>query len=396
MLDRKSWQKLAKLLPKLDRPLAWAQLSHQKVRTGVAMGGIAFANVLIFMQLGFVDLFAGGAVLLPKNLNGDLFILNATSKFISPRSFDRTLLYQAAAFDGIISAEPLYLNYATWAYDKDNVSYDTRVFAYNAQTQAFKIPEINQQQPKLNEPFTVLFDRLSRAQLGPIPAQMATKTTVPAMLNNRRMQVHGLFSLGSSFFMSEGNLIASELTYTELYGASALNNVAVGLIRVKPGTDLIALKRGIEKAVPGIQVLTQPELLALELRHQDSNPASTIFNFGALMGFIVGVAIVYQVLYSDVSDHLSEYATLKAIGYSHRSLLLVIFQEALFLAIIGYIPGFIATLGMYRLLSNLTRLDLIMTVNLALTVFILTLTMCLISAAIASNKLRAADPADVF
>jgi putative ABC transport system permease protein len=385
-----------KLFLQKQRPLAWAQLSHQKVRTGVAMGGIAFANVLIFMQLGFVNLFAGGAVLLPKYLQGDLFLMNATSKYISPRSFDRTLLYQAAAFDGIVSAEPLYLNYGAWAYDKDTVSYDTRIFAYNTRIQAFKIPEIDRQQAKLSEPFTVLFDRLSRSQLGPIPADMATKSNVSATLNNRRFGVLGLFSLGSSFFLSEGNLITSELTYAELFGASALQQVSVGLIRVKPGTDLIALQRGIEQAVPGIKVLTRKELAAQELKHQDENPSSTIFNFGALMGFIVGVAIVYQVLYSDVSDHLAEYATLKAIGYSNRSLLVVIFQEAIFLAILGYIPGFIATLGMYQLLTNLTRLELIMTINLALTVFCLTLAMCLISAAIASNKLRAADPADVF
>ena len=377
-------------------PLAWAQLSHQKVRTGVAMGGIAFANVLIFMQLGFVNLFAGGAILLPKYLQGDLFVMNSSSKYISPRSFDRTLLYQAAAFDGIVSAEPLYLNYGTWAYDKDTVSYETRIFAYNTQIQAFDIPEINRHQAKLSEPLTVLFDRLSRSQLGPIPADLATKTTVTAMLNNQKFSVRGLFNLGSSFFLSEGNTIVSELTYAELFGASALQQVSVGLIRVKPGTDLIALQRGIQQAVPGIQVLTRQELAAQELKHQDENPSSTIFNFGALMGFIVGVAIVYQVLYSDVSDHLPEYATLKAIGYSNTSLLLVIFQEAIFLAILGYIPGFIATLGMYQLLTNLTRLELIMTVNLALTVFILTLFMCLISAAIAANKLRAADPADVF
>jgi putative ABC transport system permease protein len=387
---------MKKLFSSKQRPLAWAQLSHQKVRTGVAMGGIAFANVLIFMQLGFVNLFAGGAVLLPKYLQGDLFLMNASSKYISPRSFDRTLLYQAAAFDGIVSAEPLYLNYGAWAYDKDTVSYDTRIFAYNTKIQAFDIPEINRQQSQLSEPFTVLFDRLSRSQLGPIPADMATKSTAAATLNNRRFKVNGLFNLGSSFFLSEGNLITSELTYAELFGASALQQVAVGLIRVKPGTDLIALQRGIQQAVPGIKVLTRKELAAQELEHQNENPSSTIFNFGALMGFIVGVAIVYQVLYSDVSDHLAEYATLKAIGYSNRSLLIVIFQEAIFLAILGYIPGFIATLGMYQLLTNLTKLELIMTVNLALTVFILTLAMCLISAAIASNKLRAADPADVF
>jgi putative ABC transport system permease protein len=387
---------MKKVFSQIERPLAWAQLSHQKVRTGVAMGGIAFANVLIFMQLGFVDLFAGGAILLPKHLQGDLFVMSANSKFISPRSFDRMLLYQAMAFDGVVSAEPVYLRYGAWAYDKDTVSYDTRIFAYNDRTPAFDIPEINQQQLKLREPFTVLFDRLSRAELGPVPAQMKTKSTLTAMFDRRKMAVKGLFSLGSSFFLSEGNLITSELTYTELFGADALQQVAVGLIHVKPGTDLIALKLGIAQAVPGIKVLTHQELIAQELKHQAQNPASTIFNFGALMGFIVGVAIVYQVLYSDVSDHLPEYATLKAIGYSNRSLLIVIFQEAIFLAVIGYIPGFIASLGMYQLLTSLTKLELVMTINLAVTVFILTLAMCLISAAIASNKLRSADPADVF
>jgi putative ABC transport system permease protein len=378
-------------------PLAWAQLSHQKVRTGIAMGGIAFANVLIFMQLGFVNLFAGGAILLPKHLQGDLFITNADAKLINPFStFDRTRLYQAAAFDGIIFAEPLYLKYGTWAYNKETISYSTQVFGYNPQVQMFDLPEVNQQQSKLREPFTVLFDRLSRSELGPIPADMAKNSTTSAMVNNLRIDVNGLFSLGCSFFLSEGNIIVSDRTFGDMFGASSLEQVALGVIRVKPGTDLVALKLGIEKAVPGVKALTHPELQARELAFQETNPSSTIFNFGAVMGFIVGVAIVYQVLYADVSDHLPEYATLKAIGYSNRSLLIVIFQEALFLAILGYIPGFIATLGMYQLLTTLTRLELVMTVNLALTVFVLTLIMCVISGAIASNKLRAADPADVF
>jgi putative ABC transport system permease protein len=388
---------MKKLFSNKERPLAWAQLSHQKVRTGIAMGGIAFANVLIFMQLGFVNLFAGGAILLPKHLQGDLFVTNSDAKLINPFStFDRTRLYQAAAFDGIVFAEPLYLKYGTWAYNKETISYSTQVFAYNPQVQMFDLPEVNQQQSKLREPFTVLFDRLSRSELGPIPAEMAKNPTTSAMINNRRIVVNGLFSLGCSFFMSEGNIIVSDRTFGDMFGASSLEQVALGVIRVKPGTDLVALKLGIEKAVPGVKALTYQELQARELVFQDTNPSSTIFNFGAIMGFIVGVAIVYQVLYSDVSDHLSEYATLKAIGYSNRSLLIVIFQEALFLAILGYIPGFIATLGMYQLLTTLTKLELIMTVNLALTVFILTLAMCLISGAIASNKLRAADPADVF
>jgi putative ABC transport system permease protein len=218
---------MKKLFSERERPLAWAQLSHQKVRTGVAMGGIAFANVLIFMQLGFVNLFAGGAILLPKHLKGDLFITNSEAEMINPFStFDLTRLYQAAAFDEIISAEPLYLKYGTWAYDKETISYQTQVFAYNPQSQIFDLPELNQQQAKLREPFTVLFDRLSRSELGPIPAQMQTKSTTSAMLNNQRLVVNGLFSLGCSFFLSEGNIITSDRTFAEMYGSNSLNQIS--------------------------------------------------------------------------------------------------------------------------------------------------------------------------
>jgi putative ABC transport system permease protein len=385
-----------KLFPKFERSLAWANLSHQKVRMAVAMGGIAFANVLIFMQLGFVNLFAGGALLLPQHLDGNLFLMNPDSRFIGASNFELSLLYQAAAFDGIVSAEPLYMNVGTWALDRDRVSYGTRVFAYNPTVPAFDIVELNQQHSKLSSPTNVLFDRLSRAELGPVPAKMLEAETVSAFLNQKKILVTGLFSLGTSFFLGEGNVITSQLNYGELFGSAALQQVAVGIIHVKPGTDLIALQAGIEKHVPGLEVMTKQELKEKELKFQSENPSSTIFNFGAMMGFIVGVAIVYQVLYSDVSDRLSEYATLKAIGYSNQSLLKVVFQQAGLLAIMGFIPGFIASIGMYQLLTMLTKLELIMEIGLAVTVFGLTLAMCLISAAIAANKLRSADPADVF
>jgi putative ABC transport system permease protein len=387
---------MRKLFPKFDRSLAWANLSHQKVRLAVAMGGIAFANILIFMQLGFVNLFAGGALLLPQHLDGDLFLMNPDATFIGANNFELTLLYQAAAFDGIVSAEPLYINMGTWALDRNKISYATRVFAYNPIVPVFNISELNRQHDRLSSPNNVLFDRLSRSELGPVSTQIDEGKKVSAFFNGKKIMVAGLFSLGTSFFLGEGNIVMNQINYGELFSHSALQQVAVGIIHVKPGTNLIALQRGIKKYVPGIDVLTKQELKAKELKFQSENPSGTIFNFGAMMGFVVGVAIVYQVLYSDVSDRLSEYATLKAIGYSNRSLLIVIFHQAGLLAILGFVPGFIASVGMYRLLTALTKLELVMEIGLALTVFGLTLAMCSISAAIAANKLRSADPADVF
>jgi putative ABC transport system permease protein len=380
-----------------DRPLAWAQLSHQKVRLTVAMGGIAFANVLIFMQLGFLSMFNEGATTLPEKLTGDLFLMDADAKSVDSKGFARIRLYQAGAIDGVKDVIPVYMRYTSWAYSKDQFTEIARIIAYDPRHRVLNIPEIDAQREKLSMPFSFLFDRLSRGPIEPIARKLETQSMVSSFANNRRVTAVGLFPMGNSMILGgEGNMVTRESTYGELFGDDALNTVMIGVLQLKPGADIKAVQLGIKQTVPGIQVLTHQELIAKELAFQSSNPTGVIFGFGAAMGFVVGIVIVYQILYADVSDHLAEYATLKAMGYSDRALLLVIFQESTFLAAFGYLPGFGISFWMYQMLAGLTKLPLIMLPNVAIAVFCLTFAMCTCSAIIASGKLRSADPADVF
>jgi putative ABC transport system permease protein len=95
--------------------------------------------------------------------------------------------------------------------------------------------------------------------------------------------------------------------------------------------------------------------------------------------------------------HLPEYATLKAMGYSDRYLIGVLLQEALILAILGFIPEFTISLGLYGLIAKATLLPVQMTLNRARLVLFLTVVMCVASGAIAKErKLQSADPADIF
>jgi len=137
--------------------------------------------------------------------------------------------------------------------------------------------------------------------------------------------------------------------------------------------------------------------LLIERNYWANNTAiGFIFSLGTAMGFIVGTVIVYQILYSEVTDNLSEYATLKAIGYSQNYLLTVILQEAFMLAVLGYIPGFTCSVIMYNVARDATLLPIIMSFSKAFTVIMLTLLMCSISGMIAIRKLDSADPADIF
>ena len=380
-----------------DRPLAWAQLSHQKIRLGVAMGGIAFANVLIFMQLGFLTLFNAGATTFPEKLKGDLFLLEDQAKSSDAKGFERIRLYQAGAISGVKTVTPVYMRYGSFAFNKTEFSPITRIIAYDPRAQILDLPEVTAQQSKLARPNAFLFDRIARGQLAPIVKRLESPGILPTFLDNQRVETVGLFTLGNSMILGgEGNLITTNTTYATMFGNQILETVSIGILTVHSGADIQAIQRGIRKQVPGVQVLTHQELIAKELLFQQENPTGVIFGFGAVMGFVVGIVVVYQVLYADVSDHLAEYATLKAMGYSDRSLLFVIFQESSILAVFGYVPGFGISIWMYQLISGLTKLPLVMDPGVALTVFILTFIMCSCSALIASGKLRSADPADVF
>jgi putative ABC transport system permease protein len=379
-----------------EKPLAWSQLTHQKVRLVVALGGIAFANVLIFMQLGFKVLFEAGATALPESFQGDLFLLNPTAEFIGAGTFERIRLSQAASVKGVKKTVPLYIGVGPWGYSQEFTSYGGRFLAFNPKEMVFRLPEIQQQQKVLEMPQTLLFDRLAKPTFGPIAKDVLEKGVAQVMVNYKRAEVKGTFLMGNSFFIGEGNIIMSEASYAHFFSDSSLSQVHLGIVTAEPGADLNAIKAGIEANVPGVKVYTHQELIAKEIQFQESNPTGPIFGFGAAMGVIVGIVIVYQVLYADVSDHLAEYATLKAMGYSDGALLGVIFQEAVMLGCVGFVPGYGASILMYQFLANVTRLGLAMTPNLAVTVFVLTLAMCVVSAVIASGKLRSADPADVF
>ena len=127
-----------------------------------------------------------------------------------------------------------------------------------------------------------------------------------------------------------------------------------------------------------------------------NTPIGFIFRLGVAMGFIVGVILVYQVLSTDVNSHLQEYATFRAMGYTQRYLLGIVLEEAIILAVLGFIPGVAISSILYHLTRQATSLPIYLTVARAMGILITTIFMCLISGAIATRKLQSADPADIF
>lgn len=241
-----------------------------------------------------------------------------------------------------------------------------------------------------------MYDRLGQSLLGKVPELFAQQGQVKTIMDNHKVRVVGLFGLGSTV-SDQGHIIMSDWNYKQQNGADSLDKVSVGVLSLKSGvspqTVISRIKQNMTKDV---KVMTREELMQAEQDYIAQWPEGKILNFGAAIGFIIGVVIVYQVLYTDVSEHLPEYATLKAIGYGEKDLLIVVLQEALILAVMGFIPGFFASYGVYHLLESITKIPLEMHSYLIWQIFLLTVIMCALSGALAVNKLRAADPADIF
>ncbi|MBW4642726.1 MAG: ABC transporter permease DevC [Goleter apudmare HA4340-LM2] len=379
-------------------PLSWLQLTREKTRLAVALAGIGFADILMFMQLGFRDALYYSNVRIHNSLQGDIVLINRQSNAVlSMRSFSQRRLYKALDLPAVQSVHPIYLDYTSWKNPVTGRPRSILTFGINPEVNLFNLPGVEENLEKLKLPDVVLFDRSSRVEYGPIADDVKQGKTVTAEVRRRRIKVAGLFTLGASFG-ADGNLITSDVNFLRIFSNRQRGLIDIGLIKLKPGANLAAVTLDLRNYLPEeINVLTKQEFIDFERNYWASSTAiGFIFTLGTIMGFIVGTVIVYQILYTEVADHLAEYATLKAIGYTQSYLLAVILQEAFLLAVVGYLPGIISALVLYKMARDATLLPVYMSVGRAFMVLILTIIMCFVSGAIAVRKLRSADPADIF
>jgi putative ABC transport system permease protein len=378
-------------------PLAWLQLSFERRRFYAALAGITFAVVLMLMELGLREVLYRASARIPTHVAGDLVMVHAQYEFLyALRSFSERRLYSALAAGGVQAVVPVYSQMGTW---KDPATlHEHRIFviAAPAASQVLDVPSLGDQMKKLTVPDAVLFDVGSRPEYGPIAELSTAGSPVYTEVNDRRVRIVGLFDLGATFGAG-GHLLTSDINFSRLFNRP-LGVIDLGLIRLTPNADPMAVKRDIAARIPGdVVVLTRAEFAEREADYWEKRAAiGFIFDLGAVMGLFVGAVIVYQILYTDVVDHLDEYATLKAIGYRDRYLYSIVLQESVVLSVLGFIPGYAIAEILYVVARRNAHVPVEMTLARAAGVLALTVVMCVASGSIAMRKLISADPAEVF
>jgi len=243
----------------------------------------------------------------------------------------------------------------------------------------------------------LLFDAKSRPEFGPVEARFDPGKPITTEVNDREVEVVGLFEMGPSFGI-DGNIITSEDNWLRLFPGRSRNDIELGLVKLEPGADPVVTRDRLRELLPkDVLVMTRSDFVEREVAYWNSaTPIGYIFSFGAVMGFVVGAIIVYQILFADVSEHLQEYGTLRAIGYPNRFVSGIVVQQAAILAVLGYVPGIVVVSFLYGAAARATLMPLHITLSRAATVLALTLAMCTLSALMAVRRVRRLDPADVF
>ncbi len=379
-------------------PLAWLLLTRQPGRLAVALAGIAFAGILMFMQLGFRDGLFDASVTVHKLFDADLVLMSPrTMSSIGMAGFPRRRLVQAMADPAVVGTTPVHWNLMLWRNPETRRTRSILTIGFEPGDPLFTDPSLAAKAHVLNQQGRVLFDELSRPEFGPIASWFRQGRTVETEVAGKRVRVAGLVALGPSFG-ADGNMLTSRETFLRLMPNTSPGSIELGLIRLQNGSDPRLVAERLRQTLPDdVAIYTKQGFEEFEKNYWRSSTAiGFIFTLGAAMGFIVGCVIVYQILYSDVSDHLPEYATLMAMGYRLINLLGVVAREGLLLAVLGYLPAWFAGQGLYALVRTGTKLPVYMNTERSLLVFVLILAMCMGSAAMAMRKLGDADPAEIF
>lgn len=369
----------------------------EKKRFFAAVAGITFAVTMMLFQMGLQSALFDQVVAPHALLDADVVLTHKQYEYFGiSRAFTEKRLLQARALPEVIDHAGLYLGNLPLKHPVTGESRDVFIIAFDPAKQPFIDPEIRSAQAKLQRDGVALFDVRSREEFGPFAEMLADTGSVLTEVSGKKIQVEGTFTMGATF-AADGNILVSKDTFMQVWQGAHPNMIMVGLLKLKPGSDVLAVTQRLRERLPDdVDVYTREAFIEMEKNYwRERTPIGFVITASMIVGLIVGAVIVYQILYTDVTDHLHEYATLKAIGFKDNYFIHLILQQSVILSVAGFIPGALFTACLYMLTRKFAYMPTYLTLINVGSVFLLTLLMCSCAGALATRRLRQANPGEV-
>jgi putative ABC transport system permease protein len=382
----------------LGIPLAWRQLTSERKRFCAALAGVAFGVLLMMFELGLYSSLLEKVVRPLRLLTGEVVItsLNRDNFYIA-NLFTERRLYQALASSDVEGVAPVYLEMTTLKHPLTGVSAQLCAFGVDPARPALVIPDLEHKIDILKQDEYVLFDSLAPARFGPIRQMVQRRGEVETLLGGHRVRVKGFCPMGQTF-LADTNVLMGERAFLRVFEGRPPGMINYGVVMLKPGVNPAQAAARLSRILPeDVRVLTKEALISEEQAYWTRRtPIGFVFSSGALLAMIVGSVIAYQILYSDVNDHMKEYATLRAVGIADSFLLRLVLEQAAILSVLGFIPGAAMTSFLYYITRVNADMPVTFTVERTLFVLFLNFFTCIAAGILATRKLRLLNPADIF
>jgi putative ABC transport system permease protein len=376
----------------MQSELAWANITHNKARTAAGVSGVAFALVLLYMQLGFYDMSYRSSTMLFDQLAFDIALRSPQYAHMrAAGTIPLVRLSQAESVRGVAAAMPLYVGNGVYQEPQSRLHREVVVLAIDPRTKPFALPALAANGGRLAEDDTAIMDTVTRPDYEPI------RLGATCAIENRRIQIVGIYRYGTGF-IGEASIFVSDQTFSRLFRAYRLSDVSLGLVKLAAGADRNAVLSDLKAALPAdVEVLPRR---ALEADEQHlwvrTRPVGVMFSSGVVLALCVGVVIVYQILSSEITNRLKEYATLKAMGHEYSFVRQIVLRQAILYAVMGGVPATFLAYGLYFGLERATNLPMVMTFARIVAVALLAIVMAVGAAMLAIRRVSRADPADLF
>jgi putative ABC transport system permease protein len=416
------------LLTPRTPPLALRNVMKGGFRSLLAIAGVGFSITLVLLQLGFLEAVRITATTVFDQLDFDVALISPQyEQFFGPGSFPRERLREAGSEPGVVEVRPLYALMSFWRcppYPVDSPR-DAAHSGGGKDAGAFRRWWLGDRRPRPLQIRELLvlgidldrnpFRDPIRAQVEAARPQLQTRDRILMNewssldfgwqsrdefsgweLNGRSVELVGGFTLQRSFG-ADASVLCSDENFARALRLPGVGQVNFGLLKVRPGM-VPEVVRGLNRRLPAdVQALSRDELVAREEDYWVRQTATgKIFAYGVVVTILVAAVVIYQVLANDIRDHITEYATLKAMGHTNGFLSRIVMTQALIYSVSAYVPAVAVGFVLYRATEALASIPMRLTPrNLALVLF-LTLGASFISGLLTLKKVRSADPADLF
>ena len=369
--------------------LAFRNLFHDRLRLAATVIGIVFSIVLVTVQMGLYFGFGQMVTTMIDHATADLWVVpRGTKCFEDPSLLDVRQRNRALSVPGVAEAIPLVIGFADWRTPSGS---STPVFVVGSDLRSGGLEPWNLVEGRiesLSTPNTVAVDRSYLDRLG------VKGVGDRAEIRQQTVRVAAVTDGIRSFTTTP--YVFMDVDRARAFAGVPSGKASYFLVRLGETANVDDVRRGLLATLNDVEVLT-----ADQFRERSRSfwlfgtGAGAALFAGALLGVIVGTVIVAQTLYSSTKDHLNEFATLRAIGSSRQYIYKVIIWQALLNAVIGF--GLAALIDVVVVKSTATSaLPIVITPELSVSLFVLTVVMCIVSAIAAIMKVTRIDPAMVF